>query len=105
RTVARMAELAGDSLFPGAKVLDIGGGFGGSARYLAEHYGAHVVSLNLSEVQNERARRMSAERGLEDKVTIVDGDFENIPYDSDSFDIVWSQDALLHSGNRSRVLA
>ncbi|WP_423822663.1 methyltransferase domain-containing protein [Salinisphaera sp. SPP-AMP-43] len=104
RTVARMGELAADQLGAQAKVLDIGGGYGGSARYLAEHYGAHVVSLNLSEVQNQRARRQTAERGLDDRVDIVDGDFENIPYADASFDVVWSQDAILHSGNRTRVL-
>ena len=71
---------------------------------LAEHYGAETVSLNLSEVQNERGRKQNDERGLADKVTIVDGDFENIPYDDDTFDVVWSQDAMLHSGNRTRVL-
>lgn len=104
RTVKRMAAQLGDKL-KGAKVIDIGGGYGGSARYLAREYGCEVVSLNLSEVQNERGRQQNAEQGLDDKVTIVDGDFENIPYDDASFDIVWSQDAMLHSGNRARVLA
>ena len=103
RTVARMCDKLGDKL-KGAKVLDIGGGYGGSARYMAEHYGAEVVSLNLSEVQNERGRKQNVERGLDKLVTIVDGDFENVPYENDTFDIVWSQDAMLHSGNRTRVL-
>lgn len=105
RTTERMAKQVADSLRPGTRVLDIGGGYGGVARYLAAQFGVHVTSLNLSEVQNERARRMTAERGLNDLVMIVDGDFENIPYDSDSFDLIWSQDALLHSGNRARVMA
>ena len=104
RTVAHMSTLIEDKLGPSAKMLDIGGGYGGSARYVAEHYGAETVSLNLSEVQNERGRKQNDERGLADKVTIVDGDFENIPYDDDTFDVVWSQDAMLHSGNRTRVL-
>lgn len=104
RTCARMAELVADKLGPDARVLDIGGGYGGSARYIASKYGAEVVSLNLSEVQNERGRELTAEWGLQDKVTIVDGNFENIPYAADSFDVVWSQDAILHSGNRPRVL-
>src|SRR5699024_7327588 len=105
RTVARMAGLAEDKLAPGARVLDIGGGYGGGARTPAGKYGVGVISLNLSAVEHERARRLTAEREPGEQVTIVDGDFENIPYNSESFDIVWSQDALLHSGNRSRVLA
>ncbi|MES1923870.1 methyltransferase domain-containing protein [Salinisphaera sp. T31B1] len=104
RTVERMADTLGDTL-AGAHVLDIGGGYGGAARYLARARGATVVSLNLSEVQNERGRRMNAEQGLADRVDIVDGDFENIPYPDDHFDVVWSQDAMLHSGDRGRVIA
>ena len=103
RTVEHMCDLLGPAL-DGATVLDIGGGYGGSARYIAQHHNADVVSLNLSEVQNERARRKNAERGLDQRVSIVDGDFENIPFDEGHFDIVWSQDAMLHSGNRTRVL-
>ena len=94
RTVEHMCDLLGPAL-DGATVLDIGGGYGGSARYIAQHHNADVVSLNLSEVQNERARRKNAERGLDQRVSIVDGDFENIPFDDAHFDIVWSQDAML----------
>ncbi len=104
RTVRRMAGHI-DARLSGARVLDIGGGYAGSARYLARHHDAEVVSLNLSEVQNARGRRQTEQAGLPDRVTTVDGDFENIPYDADSFDIVWSQDAVLHSGDRRRVLA
>ena len=104
RTVRRMAEQLGDRL-KGARVIDIGGGYGGAARYLAKDHGAEVVSLNLSEVQNARGRQQTEAAGLADRVTIVDGDFENVPYPDDSFDVVWSQDAMLHSGNRKKVLA
>lgn len=104
RTVERMGELVHDKLVPRAHVLDIGGGYGGPARYLAEHFDVNVVSLNLSDIQNERARRLTADRHLDDRVSIVDGDFENICYNNASFDVVWSQDAMLHSGNRARVL-
>ncbi|MGV9856058.1 methyltransferase domain-containing protein, partial [Streptomyces sp. NPDC003442] len=33
-----------------------------------------------------------------------DGSFESIPLPDDSVDVVWSQDAFLHSGNRARPL-
>lgn len=38
---------------PGMKVLDIGCGWGGTARYLAEHYGAEVTGVTIS---NNQAR-------------------------------------------------
>lgn len=103
RTVETMAaRLKG--LKKGARVLDIGSGYGGAARVLAAKSGAHVTCLNLSEVENERNRKLTAEQGLSDLVTVVHGSFEAIPEADASFDIVWSQDAILHSGNREQVL-
>ncbi|GAB2800217.1 hypothetical protein GCM10027091_34960 [Streptomyces daliensis] len=102
RTVARMAGKLG--LTEESVVLDLGSGFGGSARYLAENHGCRVLALNLSEVENQRARELNAQRGLTDKIEVTDGSFESIPYPDDSVDVIWSQDAFLHSGNRLRVL-
>jgi cyclopropane-fatty-acyl-phospholipid synthase len=48
---------------PGAKVLDIGCGWGGLALYLAEIAGAHVTGITLSQEQYERARNRALERG------------------------------------------
>jgi sarcosine/dimethylglycine N-methyltransferase len=86
------------------RVLDLGAGYGGSSRYLADQFGCHATCLNLSETQNALNRTLTADAGLTDRVRVVYGDFENIPEPDDSFDIVWSQDAILHSGNRARVL-
>jgi ubiquinone/menaquinone biosynthesis C-methylase UbiE len=104
RTVLQMAaSLAG--LKPGAKVLDIGSGYGGAARVLAKNHGAKVTCLNLSEVENERNRALTEEQGLSEQIDVVHGSFEKIPEPDSSFDIVWSQDAILHSGNRRKVLS
>ncbi|MFM9370988.1 methyltransferase domain-containing protein [Streptomyces sp. Da 82-17] len=102
RTVERMAgklPLTEDTV-----VLDLGSGYGGSARLLAERYGCRVLALNLSEVENRRHRQLNAARGLTDRIEVVDGSFENIPYGDAEVDVVWSQDAFLHSGNRVKVL-
>lgn len=102
RTVARMADcLCG--LAAGAAILDIGAGYGGSARHLAREHRYHVTALNLSEVENDRDRKLNQEQGLADQIDVVDGDFENLPFPDQSFHAVWSQDAILHSGNRRRV--
>ncbi|WP_116051996.1 class I SAM-dependent methyltransferase [Amycolatopsis palatopharyngis] len=102
RTVERMAgKLA---LGPETRVLDIGSGYGGAARHLAKVYGCRVSCLNLSEVENERNRALTAEQGLTDLIEVVDGSFEDLPFEDNHFDVVWSQDAMLHSGDRIRVL-
>ena len=103
RTVDTMAaRLAG--VDETSRILDIGAGYGGSARFLADRFGCRVICLNLSETQNALNRTLTAEVGLTDQVSVVYGDFENIPEPDNSFDFVWSQDAILHSGNRTRVL-
>lgn len=103
RTIRQMAEKSG---FVGkkARVIDLGGGFSGSARFLAGNYGWEVVVLNLSEAENQRGRKMNKEQGLDHLIEVIDGSFNSIPYPDESFDIVWSQDAILHSDNRARVL-
>ncbi|MFP4382765.1 MAG: SAM-dependent methyltransferase [Spirochaetia bacterium] len=102
-TVQRMAErLSG--LGKDKKVLDIGAGYGGAARYLAKTYGTRVTALNLSEVENRRDREMNREQELDHLIDVVDGSFEDLPFEDESFDYVWSQDAILHSGNREKVL-
>jgi sarcosine/dimethylglycine N-methyltransferase len=60
--------------------------------------------LNLSETENERDRSMNAEQGLSDKIDVLDGSFEHIPAGDQAFDVVWSQDAILHSGQREQVI-
>lgn len=103
RTVATMAGKV--DLDATDTVIDLGAGYGGSARYLATHYGCRVTCLNVSEVQNTRNRTLTADQHLSDRIEVVYGDFENLPYDAESFTVVWSQDALLHSGDRAAVMA
>jgi len=87
------------------RILDMGAGYGGAARYLARTYGCKVTCVNLSEVENQRNREMTKEAGLEGLVEVVEGIFEHMPFQDGAFDIVWSQDAFLHSGNRACLVA
>ena len=92
------------SVKPEAHILDLGSGFGGASRFLASNHGAHVTALNLSSVENERHRQINERAGLSDSITIMDGNFEDIPCPDEHFDIVWSRDAILHSDMRETVL-
>ncbi len=104
RTVERMASRL-EGLGTESRVLDVGSGYGGSARYFAATRGCRVTALNLSEVENERNRAMNREKGLDHLIDVVDASYEDVPYPDGTFDAVWSQDAILHSGDRPRVLA
>jgi len=104
RTVQRMADQVVQGLGPSSRVLDVGAGYGGAARYLANTYGCQVTALNLSEKENERNREMNRTLSLDQSIEVVDGSFEFIPAEDASFDLVWSQDAILHSGHRDQVI-
>jgi len=104
RTVQRMVELAG-VLTPSSRVIDLGAGYGGSMRYIAENFGSQCVALNLSDVENDRNRQMNREAGLDDRIDVVEGDFASLDFPDASFDLAWSQEAILHSGDRDKVCA
>ena len=104
RTVERMAESV-QAISPDTRVLDLGSGYGGAARYLARRYGCKVTCLNLSEVQNERNRSLTAQAKLEGLIEVVDGDFERLPFADGTFELIWSQDSFLHSSNRAAVVS
>jgi sarcosine/dimethylglycine N-methyltransferase len=105
RTVEHMASKLQLKLDADKKVLDMGAGYGGVARYLAKTYGCKVVALNLSERENERDRKMNKEQGLDHLIEVWDGSFESVDAEDASFDVVWSQDSILHSSERARVIA
>lgn len=102
RTVDHMADRLGE-LGPDDVVVDLGAGYGGSARRLVERFGCKVVCLNLSESENERNREMNKAAGVDDKIDVIDGTFERVPMDDASATVVWSQDAFLHSGDRRKI--
>ncbi|MFP4451407.1 MAG: methyltransferase domain-containing protein [Rhodosalinus sp.] len=86
------------------RVLDIGAGYGGAMRRLISHRGGSATCLNISEVQNDTNRHRNRTQGYSDRIRVVHGVFEDIPEPDASHDIVWSQDAILHSDRRARVL-
>lgn len=102
RTVEHMARKV--NINRDTHVIDLGGGFGGSARYLAKTFGCKVTVVNLSEKENELGRTMNREQGLDGLITILDGNFEDVPVEDNLADIVWSQDAILHSAYKNKVV-
>jgi sarcosine/dimethylglycine N-methyltransferase len=104
RTVERMRALL-PPMDANTRVLDLGAGYGGAARNNVLATGCHVTCLSLSEKENERNREKNAALSLEDRVEVIDGPFEAIPAEDGAFDVVWSEDAFLHSADRAKVLS
>ena len=98
-----MSGLA--DLGPAIRVLDLGCGYGSTARYLARSYGCTVTGINISEKELELARLRAAEAGLEHLLSFEQGDFHSLLYENESFDVVWSQEAFLHGADKSLIIS
>ena len=98
-----MAKAA--PLGPGVNVLDLGCGYGSTARYLAANFHCRVTGTNISVKELDLARLRSSEAGLERLLSFEYGDFHRLGYPDASYDVVWSQDAFLHAADKAAVLA
>ena len=103
RNVVRAMVKKIPALKKNQKILDIGSGYGGTARFLAKKYKCTIDCLNISEQENERNRKKNKEVELEGLISVTTGNFEKIPFDRETYDIVWSQDALLYSNKKEKV--
>ena len=102
-TIDRMAETL-PGLDQNSRILDIGAGYGGAMRRIVKRYGNTATCLNISETQNDTNRNKIRRAGLADRIKVIHGVFEDIPEPEGSYDVVWSQDAILHSDQRAKVL-
>jgi sarcosine/dimethylglycine N-methyltransferase len=102
KTVELMADKLG-TVNANHKLLDMGAGYGGAARYLASRFDCRVDCLNLSGTENKRNAEKNKAAGLNGLINVVEGNFEEMPFEDNSFDVVWSQDAILHS-NRKEIV-
>ena len=104
RTVETLLKLA-TPLPEGGVVVDLGSGYGGASRRLSRLSSRQVHAVNISSVENQRHRRLNQQVGCANQITVHDASFEDVPLDDHSADLIWSQDAILHAGDRARVLA
>lgn len=102
RTIQRMIDTL-NGISSTARVLDIGAGYGGAARYIVKQTCCHVECLNLSAKENKRNEEKNSTQGLADYIKVTEGSFEDLPYEAETFDLVWSQDAILHSSAKPTV--
>jgi SAM-dependent methyltransferase len=76
---------------PHDHLLDIGGGLGGPARWIAARYGCHVTSLDRSLAFCRTAVDLNAVTGLSGRVQVVTASATALPFSDAAFDGAYSQ--------------
>jgi len=93
---AKLAHIAAKlALEPGMRVLDIGCGWGGMARYLHDKAGVEVLGVTLSEEQIAYARAQAEADGVAGKVEFSLTDYRDV---TGSFDRIVSVGMFEHVG-------
>ncbi|WP_192984304.1 C17 cyclopropane fatty acid synthase CfaB [Pseudomonas sp. EggHat1] len=90
-------------LQPGDRLLDVGCGWGGLARFAAREFGVEVYGITLSHAQLELGLQRVAEEGLEGRVTLERLDYRDLPQDG-RFDKVVSVGMFEHVGHANLPL-
>ena len=80
----------------GERILDIGSGIGGPARWIAAHYGCHVTGIDLTEAFCDAARALTEMTAQTDQVDIVQGNALAMPFGDDVFDRAYSQNVVMN---------
>lgn len=77
-----------------SRVLDLGCGLGGPARFAAKTSGAHVTGIDLTAEFVETGQALTRMTGLTDLVDLVEGSILDLPFDDNSFDVAY----MIHVG-------
>lgn len=93
-TISALSAYAKDGL----KILEIGSGTGELISFIKHKYpGVSAYGMDYSSVSVKRAKNIISKFGLE--VFFIEGDIEKMPFDDNSFDIVFGDQVLGHVGD------
>lgn len=85
-------------------ILDICSALGGPARHLAEKYGIKVVGLDITPEMVTEAIKRTEGKPYENKIEYRIGSGLDIPAHTNTFDVVWGQDAWCYIRDKPRLI-
>jgi SAM-dependent methyltransferase len=100
KATQELAQMLAPSLH--MRVLDVGSGLGGPARYLAQKFGCHVTGIDITEAYCRLASVLSERLGLHGQVEFRHGNAVQLPFSDNSFDAVWTQHASMNISDKRK---
>jgi len=90
---------------PGMRLLDIGCGLGGAARYFAHEHGCQVSGIDLTAEYVAVANTLAARVGLGERVVCAQGSALDLPYAENSFDGAYMLHVGMNIEDKARLFA
>lgn len=96
----RLASLS--KVRAGQRLLDVGCGMGGSSIHLAKSRGCETLGITISPLQRRWAAASSRWHGVARESEFRCADAEQIEFEAESFDVVWSVECTEHLFDKVR---
>lgn len=90
-------------LTPESRVVDLGCGLGGPARYVAAMTGAQVTGIDLTAEFVETGRVLTEWTGLSDRVTLIQGSVLDLPLADGSMDAAYMIHVGMNIADKARL--
>lgn len=90
---------------PGMKALDVGCGVGGPMRNIAIFTGSDITGITINEYQVNIGNKYNATMGLSHICNSVKGDFQDLPFAAETFDVAYEIEATCHSPDRVKTFS
>ncbi len=86
-----------------SEVLDAGSGIGGTARFVADRFGCRVTAVDLTEEYCETNRWLNGLVGLDERISVRQGDVTELPLADATFDVAISQHVQMNVADKARL--
>lgn len=87
-----------DNLTDKSLIADIGCGTGGQTMVLAGHITGQITGLDLFPDFIDIFNHNAKQSGLQDRVKGIVGSMDNLPFQSEELDLIWSEGAIYNIG-------
>jgi SAM-dependent methyltransferase len=102
RGAAVSNELVAQYDLQGKKVLDVGCGLGGPSRMLADEHHCEVSGIDMSHDFIRTAIKLSEIMQLNGSTEFHQGDALDLPFESETFDVVWTQHVQMNISDKQK---
>jgi ubiquinone/menaquinone biosynthesis C-methylase UbiE len=95
-TIKALSFISG--LTKDSRIADIGCGSGGQTMVLAQNTSGQITGIDLFPLFIDKLNRSSEHLNLHNRVKGIVGSMDNLPFQSEELDLIWSEGAIYNIG-------